>query len=230
MQLFQKKQLTSAKRVCLRLREARKRAHVNLSDLAKQTKISKKHLQALEECRFSDIPYAVIYQKNFIKRYAQVLNLPVEDLLNQFIIEEVHAAKVKKEKICKEIKKNRFHSLPSFLRIAIVAITIFSLVGYLGWQVRSILKPPELVLYSPKNGLVTTDYKLLVHGQTNQETQIYVNGKEIANTTDGQFKEIINLAFGINTITISAKKKHGKSASIIRHVTLKNNQQFSYNK
>jgi hypothetical protein len=102
------------------------------------------------------------------------------------------------------------------------------LVGYLGWQVRSIIKPPQLNLYSPQDGYVTTDYELLVHGYTNQESQVYVNGKKITSNTDRQFKKIINLSPGINTITISAKKKHGKSTDIVRHVTLKINPEFSY--
>lgn len=230
MKVFQKKQLTPAKRVCFRLKEARKKARIKLSDLAKQTKISKKHLEALEECRFADIPYAVIYQKNFIKRYAQILDLPVEDLLNQFIVEEVGSAKKKKEDVCKKIKSNRFQNLPSLLRASIMTIVIISLIGYLSWQVRSIIKPPELTLFSPQNGYITTDYELLIHGKTHQETQVSVNGKDITNGDDGQFKEILTLSPGINTITVSAKKKHGKSTTIVRHVTLKTNVEFSYRK
>jgi len=228
MVIFQKKQLTPGKRVCLRLKEAREKARVNLTDLAKQTKISKKHLEALEECRFDDIPYGAIYQKNFIRRYLQCLELPTEDFLNQFIIEEAKIGENKYDGKNKKTRKNRLYNLPALLRISLIIIVALSLIGYLGWQVRSIIKPPELSLYSPENGYVTTKYELLVHGQTNQESQVYVNGKEIPSEADGQFRQTINLSPGINTITVSAKKKHGKSISLVRHVTLKTNP-ITYN-
>jgi len=228
MNAFNKKQITPVKRVCFRLKEARKKARMSLSDLAKQTKISKEHLRALEECRFADIPYADIYQKNFIKRYAEILNLPVEDILNQFLVEEVNSAK-KKEKVYKKIKKTRFQNLPSLLRASVMIIAVIGLIGYLSWQIKSIVKPPELTLFSPQNGYITDDNELLIHGKTHQETQVSVNGKDITNDNDGQFKEIVNLSPGINTITVSAQKKHGKSTTIVRHVTLKTNEQLTMN-
>lgn len=224
---FKKKQLAPSKRVCLRLKEARKQAHVSLSDLSKQTKISKKHLQALEECRFNDIPYAIIYKKNFVRRYAEALNLPTENLLNQFITEEIGLSNKQNQPKLQKINKNRFQNLPSLIRLSFTGIVVLALVGYLGWQVRSILRPPHLILFSPANGYVTEDPELLVHGEASGQAQIFINGQEINNGADGQFKEIINLGSGINTIVISAKKKHGKTTNIVRHVTLKNNQQFS---
>jgi len=65
--LFKKKQLTPAKRICLRLKEQRLEKGVNLTALASRTKISKKHLIALEKCHFDELPEGDVYQKNFIK-------------------------------------------------------------------------------------------------------------------------------------------------------------------
>lgn len=227
MSKFEKKQLSAGKRVCIRLKEARKKSHISLDELSKQTKISKKHLIALEECRFDDIPYAVIYQKNFIKKYADILNLPVEEILEQFITEE--AALQKKETGVKNgIHKNKLQNLPSFLRLSLTVTMVLLLVGYIGWQIQTLVKPPELTLYSPQNGLVTTDYELLIHGQTNQESQVFVNGLEISNSEDGQFRETITLSPGVNTINVSAKKKHGKSTEVIRYVVFKSDKQLSY--
>jgi cytoskeletal protein RodZ len=222
MSIFEKKELTTNKRVCLRLKEEREKAGVNLDDLSTQTKISKKHLQALEECRFDDIPYASIYQKNFIKKYVQALNLPAEDFTEQFITEETKKED-KDKKNYKAIKKNRFQNLPSFIKTSLIAVVVLSLIGYLGLQVKSIIEPPDLMLFSPENGIVTTDQELIVHGKTQEEIKVYVNGKETTSESDGHFIETINLSTGLNTITVSAKKKHGKSTTITHHVTLKDN-------
>ncbi|MDP2693032.1 MAG: helix-turn-helix domain-containing protein [bacterium] len=229
MNIFQEKKLSAGKRVCIRLKEAREKSHVSLDELATQTKISKQHLIAMEQCRFEDIPYAIIYQKNFIKKYAEILKLPVEDILHQFIIEEAQLCK-KENKVHKEIHKKKFQNIPSFLRVSIIVIIAFALVGYLGWQIETLIKPPMLTLFSPENGLVTYNYELTVLGQTNQESKIFINGLEITSTGDGQFKEIINLSPGVNTIRVSAQKKHGKTTEIVRYVVYKSENQLSYSK
>jgi len=47
---------------------------------------------------------------------------------------------------------------------------------------------------------------------------------EILSTGDGQFKELITLSPGVNTINISAKKKNGKTTELIRYVVFKSGQ------
>lgn len=228
MRVFEKKQLDQNKRVCLRLKEAREKAGMDLDGLADKTKINKQHLMAIEECRFDDIPHAVIYQKNFLKRYALALGLPTDEILNQFVSEETKETNPAVTEKNKKIKRTRLSNFPSFFRTASIVILIFGLVGYIGWQIRSIVKPPQLTLYSPQNGYVTDDHEITVQGKTHKETQVSVNGKTITSDEEGQFKETVNLSPGINTITVSAKKKHGKSTEVVRHVTLKNGQLFSY--
>ncbi len=220
MSLFERKKISAGKRVCMKLKEAREKSFLSLDELSRQTKISKKHLIALEECRFEDIPYASVYQKNFLKKYAEILNLPVDDILNQFVEEEVSPHK-KEEKVNKEIHRKKFQNLPSLLRLIFTLAIVLSLVAYIGWQIQTLIKPPELILFSPENGLVTADYELTIRGQTNQEAKIYINGLEITSTGDGQFSEVITLSPGVNTINISAKKKNGKTTEITRYVVFK---------
>ncbi|OGH79265.1 MAG: hypothetical protein A2469_04495 [Candidatus Magasanikbacteria bacterium RIFOXYC2_FULL_40_16] len=218
--MFEKKKISAGKRVCARLKEARQKSFVSLDELSKQTKISKRHLIALEECQFDDIPYAIIYQKNFLKKYAEILNLPVEEILSQFNDEETGGTK-KEIQISNELHKKKFQNLPSFLRLAFILVIVFTLVGYIGWQIQTLLKPPELILFSPENGLVTTNYELVIRGQTNQESKISINGLEISSKGDGQFEETITLSPGVNTINITAKKKHGKTTELVRYVIYK---------
>ena len=232
MQVFKKKQLDQTKRICLRLKEAREKAGMSLSELSQKTKINKQHLISIEECRFKDIPHATIYQKNFIKHYALALGLPEKEILTQFIVEETDGqtpfgSAQNKEKN-KKIKTTRLSNFPYFFKLASITILILSLVGYISWQIRYTINPPQLTLYSPQNGFVTSQNEITVRGKTNKETQVSVNGKTITSDKEGQFTETVNLSLGINTITVSAKKKHGKSATVVRHVTLKNGQVLSY--
>lgn len=226
MATFSKKKLKPSKRVCLRLKEARVAANMTLTELSRRTKLSKKYLKALEECRFEEIPCAVIYKKNFIKRYAAALDINQETLVKQFVDEEV----VKKEEEIKTVdtvSKSRMYNIPIIFRhVGIVAILVVC-VGYLGLQVRRIVEPPKLNVYAPQNGQVTEKQMLVVYGDVEREAQVEINGESIMKNDSGQFKEEVTLSPGINTITVTAKKKHGKTTNETRHVILKQTHQFS---
>lgn len=217
--IFKKKKLALPKRVCLLLKEERERAEVSLEELAKKTKIDKNHLKALEECRFKDLPEAVVYQKNFVKKYVEALGVDSTPFLSQYEIEE--KTKKKHKHPHKVLKTNPLSHLPVFIRyFLIIAVALF-LVGYLAMQVKNIVEPPELSVYSPADGFVTVDAQAIVQGSTGKEVEVSINGKDIGTNEQGQFEEKIDLAPGVNTLLISAKKKHGKTTDITRHVVYK---------
>lgn len=226
MPSFRRKELIQAKRVCWRLKEAREAAHVSMAELAKRTRISERHLRAIEECRFDDIPFATIYKKNFVRRYAETLGMDAHTYIAQFENEE-HTADPPLQHPHRTIQFPWLTHLPLFLRITSIGLFAVLLVGYLGWQVYQIVKPPTLMIYTPDNGLVTETPSITVRGHTEPGSAVKVNGQPITRDERGQFDATIPLASGINPITISATKKHGKSTSETRYVIVRELQRFS---
>ncbi|MFZ2189330.1 MAG: helix-turn-helix domain-containing protein [Candidatus Magasanikiibacteriota bacterium] len=217
--VFHKKKLTTPRRVCLRLKEARIKADISLEEISRKTKIDKKHLQALEECRFRDLPEAVIYQKNFVKKYIEALGLDSTPFLSQYDSEE-KVNKKKKHPHC-AIKENFLSQLPMLGKYFVMILVVAILAIYLIFQVRNIIEPPLLEVFSPQDGYVTSDSVLPVRGKTDKGVEIYVNGKMIGVNEQGNFEEKIDLNLGVNTFIISAKKKHGKVTEITRYVVYK---------
>lgn len=216
---FIKKNLTPSERVCFRLRALRQEKNVGLEEMEKKTLISKKYLQALEECRFRDIPYSAVYQKNFVKKYVEALGLEPEPFMRQYLIEE--SVREKKLKPNKDIAKSRWCFLPTVLRFGALFLLALIFIGYLGWQVKRIVEPPRLVIYSPIEGMITEEQNIFVQGETEKESVVLLNGREIKNGENGQFKEEISLSAGVNTLEIVVKKKHGKTTMEVRHVVYK---------
>jgi len=202
--------------VCLRLKELREEKKVTLEEMAHKTKIDKKYLEALEKCQFEKLPKALIYQKNIVRRYAESLGVKPDLFLEQYLIEETHKQKIKHPHTA--LKNNFWSQLPTFLRYGFLMLIILIIVFYLGWQIKNIIKPPKLVIFSPIEGYITENDQLLLVGETEKEAKVTVNGKDIKNNENGQFKEMINLSSGVNTITIVTKKKHGKTTAQIRHI------------
>jgi len=225
--VFKKKKLEKTKRVCWRLKEAREAAKMSIADVTQKTKIRPAYIRALEECRFDDIPYALIYQKHFIRRYAEVVGLATPSLLQQFVLEEApsHHNVPHPERVI----TSRLQNIPVLLKGMVVAVAALSLISYLGWQVHSIVTPPALAIFTPPDGYVTTQPGILIHGETAKEARVYLNGQEITTNGQGQFEETVNLSPGINTLEISAKKRHGKISRSTRHVILKTAERLSLN-
>ncbi len=209
------------KRVCLRLREARIERAVSLTELSKKTKINKEHLIALEECRFDDLPFANIYKKNFIKTYCKALNICGDDCCKQFNDEEIIKTSYIPPKNKKTHTTSILHNLPIFLRFGILMGIASIFIGYLGLQVKNILEPPQLTIYTPEEGFITDTNTVIVQGKTEKESEVLINGTNIKHNDDGRFKEAIDVSDGVNTITITSKKKHGKITSDTRHIIVR---------
>ncbi len=222
MNVFKKKQLIKGKRVCLRLKSLRQSKGVSLEQLAQKTKLDKKLLSAMEECRFNELPSAAVYQKNFIKYYLKSLGVKPDSFIKQFMEEEKIDPRIEHPK--KSIRQNPLSRLPNILKFAAISFVVVVLVGYLGLQVKHIVQPPVLNVITPQDGYITDKSSVLLHGKTDKEVAVMVNGQQISNIENGEFEELVDLTPGVNTLTISAEKKHGKSTTIIRHVIYKENQ------
>ncbi len=218
---FTNKKLTPTKRVCLRLKEAREARGMTVSEMSRQIRMSKEHIQALEACAFDTLPFTGLYQKNFIRSYIKALGMNPKEFVNQFVYEEMNP---KKQAVLVP-KKRQYHfsfpHLPLVLKAATIGIIFMACIGYLVLQVRHIVEPPNLAIYSPDNGHVTTDGLATVRGKTDPGVQIHINGRSIMNREDGFFEETIPLTNGVNTIMFSATKKHGKTTVETRHVVYK---------
>lgn len=229
MSPFRKKNLLPPQRVCFRLREVRLAQGVSLEELSRRTKISVRHLLALEECRFADIPYATVYQKNFIKCYAQALQISPETFLAQFATEEMPPTKKGQFSPLTRVNRRLLSNVPLFIRSISVGLMVGAFLFYLGNQVKVILEPPRLDLYSPTDGRITNVAALLVQGKTDAAATVSINGQAIKTNTGGEFQEEIHLQPGINTIIVRAKKKHGKETAETRNIIMRETPQFSLN-
>lgn len=228
MTIFTKKSLTPPKRICLRLREARECAKIPLETVAKKTRTSSRYLLALEECRFHDLPFSHAYQKHLIKAYMRAIGIHPEPYLLQFEHEELWRKKKEVAKPRRPKPFTRFMSLPLFLRAASALGIALLCMGYLGLQVKRIIEPPRLLVYAPQQGDILSSGILTVLGKTEPEVQVTINGTPVTQNKGGEFTTTLELPSGVNTLTIAAKKKHGKTTTLVRNVIVREERQFSF--
>jgi len=95
------------------------------------------------------------------------------------------------------------------------AALVFLVLGYLVWQFVNLGAPPKLILKTPEQQTVTTDFSF-VEGTAKDGADVYINDSPILTSPDGSFKEKISLIDGVNQVRVSAKNKLGKTISLTR--------------
>ncbi|KKR14984.1 MAG: putative membrane protein [Candidatus Falkowbacteria bacterium GW2011_GWA2_39_24] len=207
--------------VAEQLRTTRQAKDWKLSAVAKELKISVHYLQALEGNRYEDLP-AGVYGLNFLRTYADFLDLDYEKLRSKFLEEkEVYRSGKQNKLFARQIVSGRyFWAVPRMIKGGLVALATLGCLFYLAWLLRGIFLPPHLTVYSPKPDLVTLDSVILVNGQTDPETEVLINNAQTMVDAKGAFAQEINLKEGINTITIVAQRNTSKQTKIVREVLL----------
>ena len=220
MAVFCVKNLEPLMRVGERLKKVRAEKQLSLDDIYKKTRIPLKYLEAIELGHFKELPPAKAHRLAYIREYAEALNLNPASFLYQFFQESDLTSYIPATPR-RALKLWSFNSLSNVFRKAAITILLVGFLGYLTWQVNGILQPPKLTVFTPADGYISSKLVTLVQGETEKEVRLTVNGKDIMSNDNGRFKIPVDLSNGVNTITISAIKKHGKMTTVTRHVIVK---------
>lgn len=220
MTVFCYKKLDATVPLCQKLTAARTERGMSAQELSSKTHIPLKYVAALESGSFALLPQAKAYRLAYVRQYAGLVGLHADQCAQQFEHEGGidTAARIHPHQ---SIKLFPFSSIALFARNAtFVGLALF-FAGYLLWQIQSVVKPPQLAVYSPLEGHVITALSTIIQGETERETRLTVNGQEIMVNEQGIFEAKIDLNRGVNTIVVAAAKKHGQTTTITRHIIVR---------
>ena len=207
------------------LRSARQAKKLKLSQVAKKLNINEKYLAALEKGEYNKLPHGV-YGKNFLREYALFLGLDYKKLAANYETEiNILEPRRQKELFSKQVIKKRYLlAMPKIFKNLIIFLTICVCFIYLGYRINKIISPPLLIIDNPAADLTTDKNSLEVTGRTEAEASLIINGQTVLTNKNGGFAQSVSLKNGINIITITANKKHGRNNTIIRQVLVKEQQ------
>lgn len=199
------------KRIGEILREEREKNALLLEEFAKKTRIRTEYLVALENNEFDRLP-AATFVKGYIKTYARELEFdhePLLALLRRDYKESARGILVPREFLKPVIKKQPFFTRISLLMLSAI-VGFLALLGYVAFQWYNLQKPPELVVFSPKDGQVVSG-EVVVQGRTLEESLLTINGQPTVLQSDGSFEQVVSLEKqGVSTLSLEARDKQGK--------------------
>ena len=209
--VFRQRNIIAVKSLGEDLVKARRTLNLTLLAVEKKIGITRRYLEALENNDWESLP-GEVYAKNWLKKYVSFLGLNWDEVRVKFEEE------MKSQEVWPETGRDKFGVvrkrlvvLPKLLKSFVIILAVVVVVGYLGWQVWSLLSPPELKLVYPADNYVTVNKSVKILGKTEEGVGLSLNDKEIAAEGDGWFEVDIDLNKGLNVIKIEAKKSYGRS-------------------
>jgi len=213
---FEKTKIAEEETVGSQLTQARLAKNISLDAAAKRLNIHRKYLEALERDDRGKLPTGV-YARNFLREYARFLALDSGVLVDQFIkAEQSRTEAVPFER--QIVAKRYLVAVPIVVRNAIIACAALICLVYLGFLVNQIFKAPDLALEYPPDDATVAERRLEIRGLTEPETDVTINGQAVQVAVEGRFIKELYLEPGLNTITVIAKKKYSRPASIVRYI------------
>jgi cytoskeletal protein RodZ len=216
MVYFTPKKLISEDSIGEELRRLRTFKNLGVDEVAQKLGIRREYLLAMEEENFNLLP-AGLYGKNFLKKYATFLGAD-KGLVAKFLQETIDDQTENNPFSQKILKKNKFLIFPKIIRNLLLGLAVLICFLYLIFYFKKIVLPPDLTLNQPEKNLMIKETSILVAGETEKEAEVRINGELILNNNGGIFSQTVNLKKGVNTLTISAKKKYSQENVILRQI------------
>jgi len=203
------------------LRDTRQKKGIALEDVEKATRIRRKFLEAIEKDDYALIPSSA-YAKGFVKNYSEFLGLDSTTILAFFRRQSEDGSKqnlLPKKSI---IPEESFFRLTPFRFVTFLfGVCSILFLSYFIFQYLQLQKSPMIVIENPKQDAILDDRKVDVLGKTSPDATVTVNGVSVLVRSDGNFFDQVSLDPGVNTITITATSRFGKSTTVTRKVGLK---------
>lgn len=216
MPAFTPRKLAVEDTVGEKLRRARRARQLDIEPIAKRLKIRTEYLLAMENERFDKLP-AGLYGKNFLKEYAMFLGLNPKELLGG--LDDGLFGEDKNNPFSQKVLKNRKLLVwPKIIKNILISGAILICFLYLIFYFKNIITPPDLTVTDPDKNILTKISTITISGRTEPEAEVRINGETVLNNDKGVFSQTINLKRGLNSITVSAKKKYSREQSITRQI------------
>lgn len=195
------------------MKSQRKKQKLTYNQVYSRIKIHPNYIKALEQNDYSVFD-GKIHAKGFLKIYAELLNLNVNQILALWrreysnVFEDALDSKGER-KILSDLKKG-FTLTSNKILIGLGLVLLFSFFGYLFYSYKTYSGPPELEIHSPQNNEIVHDSLVDITGNTDIDSVLFVNGERILLKPDGSFATSLTLKEGVNTLNITSISKLDK--------------------
>lgn len=216
MNSFVSKQILSSQTIGEQLAKARKGACLSIDDVSLKLGIKARYLSAIEFGLYAELP-GEIYCKEFIKKYAQFLNINPSQAAKEY--KKERAAPVNcNYKLSAHGKSYALISGPRFVGRAVLGLGVSIAAVYALIMGSYFFSGPSIIINTPAEYMEIDSSHITLQGKAKHAVQVFVNQEPIVLSKDGTFIESFNLPKGVNILNIRAVSRTGKQATEFRTI------------
>ena len=209
------------------LTRSREEKRLTTAKVSAQLGIPEKWVLKAENDKWDEIPEDA-YSRIYFRSYCRLLGLDTKTMLELYR-QARQRHRLNNRQFSKDSRHHPTTAVPAWqmivatrlIRRSVLGLLGLGLIGYFWWAIAGIVTPPKIVLIAPMDGLVTEDRSIVVEGRTEAEVGLRVNGKDVAPDGNGYFRDTLDLAEGLNIITVAAFKRHSKETVVTRRIIVK---------
>ena len=196
------------------MKDTRKKNGYTREDVSEGTKIKKDFVIAIENEEWNELPeYTVV--AGFVKNIASFLN---EDTNNAIALLRRDYPPRSVSVSPKPDVSDKFVWSPKLTFFVGATVVVLTIIVYLSVQYFSFISPPSLSVSTPNENETISTKVIEVVGATDPDATIEVNGQSALVDQDGNFIEEVEVAEGLDKITIKAVSRSGKETVGERNV------------
>lgn len=188
------------------LKEARLKKDISLIKLSNLTKIKREFIVMIEKNDWDNLPEFPVVS-GFVKNIANSLGLSVDNT-NAILRRDYPPKKLIINP--KPDVASKFSWSPKLTFAVGVVILILLVLGYLGFEYRKFIMPPELEIINPKNNEIVLNSKVKVSGKTTTDVSLTINNQPIILDQEGGFTTELEITKETKTLTFKAISRSGK--------------------
>lgn len=209
-----------------RLKRARMRKKISVTEAEEATKIRAKFIMALESDSWDLIP-SEVYGRGYLENYAMFLKLPVDQIMKQYEKERTHYARHCQDAKAEFAPKSnlqlpKFYITPKLLFSACAVAGVMVIMGMVTHQLRVFASAPFLEITNSRVGVeyAASGHTFVVTGKTWREATVAVNGAPVTVSEVGDFSYPVEVQKGINAVVVEASAANGKKSTETLSVTV----------
>ncbi|MFH0819007.1 MAG: helix-turn-helix domain-containing protein [Patescibacteria group bacterium] len=216
MTQFSQKKILSSQTLGDKLKRARRESGLSLQEIGARLKINYQYLNCLENGQYNNLP-SEVYIKNYLKKYSTFLQVSWK-VVEKMYEQEMIIYKSKQNKIISSKFSQKALVIPSIVYALLIGFVFLVVVLYLMFEISNFIQPPFLEVRNVSDQMIVRERNIQIAGKADVDAQVYINGEEIITDENGNWQEDISLQIGLNTIMITAKKKHSKENIIYKRI------------
>jgi len=180
-------------------------------------------LDALEENNYTSLPPDP-YAYGIVKRCAEFLELDQQKVLALYKRQKGINKHVKKQKtypMPRPLSNPRIIVTPKTYLIILIIFVFLSVSVYIAYQFHHFAAPPKLIINYPPDNITVETSSITIEGKTDAHADLSINQQHISVENNGNFRSVVNLQNGVNSIKITTKNRINKEKSVVRKILAK---------